>query len=260
MAYEIVFIKHNGRTEALVKEKSMSFIDVLSSKEKKEKDEGHGYIKIANHVINTVMDNEKDWHMLKYIGKSKVKAENKVYMTNPSGHVSFYPGRVVKPHKCSLYCTDIMDSQYKAYQLMSSDINVFNMIGEIKTYLGNRQGQKFEYGRHFSKSNYRGLVAETPMIFNIKNIIEKYGVACSNENMLSELKEILKDLNVHHVNAHWDMRKESAVILSKQEHKQLHSKIGNHNHRLDVVINTPEELNVFLDFVESEQYFKLFTR
>lgn len=252
MAYEVVFIKHNGRTDALVREKKVSGINVLASN---EKDEGYGYIKIANSVIDTVMDSKSDWNMLKCINKSKTKAENKVYMTNPNGYVSFIPGRVVNPHKCSLYCTDIMDSQYKAYQLMSSDKDMFNMIGEIKTYLSNKKGEKFSRGRHVSKSNYKGIVAETPMIFNIKKIIEKYGLHCINE-----IKELIKSLHAHHVNAHWDMRKESIMILTQQEHKEIHSKFGNYNHKLDVVINTSEELNAFLDFVESETYYNLFKR
>lgn len=245
MAKEILFLEKNGRTVAVP---SKTYVTGTSLAASTEIDQGYGYIKIANNVIKDAI--REDIKLLGCVMKSKGKSENKIYMSNPNKYNGYHAGSIYNGHRCSLICLDIVDSRYKAYQLISSNSETFIKLGEVVSYLNNSKGAKFEKGRHICKSSYIGVTAETPKILRYMSL---------NGNITpEELSKKIKGCEVHHVNADWDIRSESTMLISKQEHNKLHSKIGRSGHRVDVTINTVRELIAFLDFVESAEYKKLF--
>lgn len=199
---------------------------------------GNGYIRISNKVI----EDAQKWGLLTNVGRGVSKAENIFYMANRVGYTGLYLNRAYGPHNCTLLCTDIINSNYRAYQLMDSDIDEMRCISENNTYMNNVNGNKFREGRHFCKSTVNKKPVHTPLILNFL----KGRIPC------------IEGYEPHHIYAPWDMRDASVVALRSEKHEKYHSDTGKENHRLDVEINTVEELVAFLDFVESDNYKRMY--
>ena len=249
MSYRIDFMRIGKEVVAKPLRETEDAISILMDKEKKRVDLGHGFILISNDVIEEAMD--LCWQIVTEKVVCGQKRENTIYTINNKGHNSFYANRVVRPHSCALYGVGIPSSKYRAYQLIDNDTKTYGILKRIKAYLANRAGAKFTHGRHLCMTNMgNGIVKETPLILMIQKVF-----MCKT---LEELRDKLKLYEIHHKFAHWDMREKAVGLLGSEEHIRLHKEKGRRNHRVDVVIDTVDELNAFLNFIESEEYYKLF--
>lgn len=233
-ARKVIFVKENGKVYVRI----AYIANTGMGANVNDNRYGHGYIRISNKAI----EDAQKWGLLTNVGRGVKKAENVFYMANKNGYTGLYLNRAYGPHNCTLLCTDIINSNYRAYQLMDSDIEEMRCISENNTYMHNVNGKKFNEGRHFCKSTINEKPVHTPLILSFL----KGRIPC------------IEGYEPHHINAPWDIRNESIAGLRSEKHNKYHSDTGSQNHRLDVVINTVEEMVAFLDFVESDNYKQMY--
>lgn len=204
--------------------------------------EGYGYIIIQDKAIEKAKN-------LGIISKpiEGTGYYNKYYIMNPYGFRGNYLKTVLYPNNVALVCCDLYRSGYKAYQIMDGSVPQIDALAKYKVGLNNTKGKKFEPGRHICVASSGGKV----ILPNgeIKGKVEAPLIAALSRGLIYE-----KDMEVHHINAHWDMRMGSIECLIAEEHYEQNSK----NHRLDAVVNNVSQLMALVNYVNTPHYFNQF--
>ena len=202
---------------------------------------GHGYIKIKPDAIKEAVQKGDLTNFIGVRKKAVKKADcNKIYE---------YANRDI-----ALFQVDILNSDYYAFQLMDNNVYAKSAVSSFPAHMVNIDGNnKFKVGRHECLTYIKMKNKETE---------EKIKAVQTPMMVLRSINEQLplRGLDIHHINAHWDMRLWSVTALDREYHNKAHKGQNKSwdKHRLDVEINTYGELMAFLDFVESEEYFNLF--
>lgn len=141
-----------------------------------------------------------------------------------------------------LMVTDNIGNGYMAAQIIDNEKEEIEILSKFSSYLYNTRGHKFHTGRHILKTCTN----------------KKYINTGTFLSYITGRIETVNGIETHHIYADWDLRMNSIIALTKKQHNDLHKETGRGAHRLDVKIQSLNQLALFLNFVNSSAYFNSF--
>ena len=209
---------------------------------------GWGFICIDESVLDAAIK-MKVLHNYVSGRKTGGRVTNRYYLTNTScGNGDMFNQRKVKPRYMTIVTHELVNYEPKVFacSIMDWDSQIIRGLQTNSFYLMNtRKNGKFNPGRHVIQAGVDGKTIQMAKVI---------------EQIKRGSQPSYDELEPHHKYALHDQRTKSVDVYTPEQHKTIHKLMGSEGHRFDIHIRTVKELEIYLDFLDTELYKVMFVR